>query len=148
KAGFEKGYREFIEKLAKTLSGKPLAKKRTLAQLREAVEKDPDDLDAAAALAASLLNRSRYRVEARRLAEGVLEKKKAHPGASLLLAHLARLAGDIKQERALLESARDADPPDPKILLALGKSCYEAMEFAEAVKVLEKGRQLEPHENE
>lgn len=145
---FEKGYKAYLEETVKKLSGKPVAKKRTQAQFKEAVEKDPEDLEAAAALAGMLLERARDRVEARKLAESVLDKKKNHPAASLVLARLARLAGDAKQERALLEAAQEGDPPDAKVLLALGKIYYDASEFGPAAKVLEQGRKLEPHDTE
>ncbi len=63
-----------------------------------------------------------------------------------MLARLERLAGNVKQERNLLEGAlREADP-DPRILLALGKIYYDAGEFDKAEKMFALGRQSEPFE--
>jgi tetratricopeptide (TPR) repeat protein len=148
KAEFEKGYRTHLEETVKGMPGRPTEKKRTLAQLKEAHEKDAADLDTAAELAEALLERGRDRVEARKLAEAVRDKKKNHPRASYVLARLAQLAGDVKQERELLEGALDRDAPDPKVLLALGKIYYDASEPAKAAEVLELGRKAEPLENE
>jgi tetratricopeptide (TPR) repeat protein len=146
KAEFEKGYVAFLHETVKALPGRPAPKRKTAAQLKEAHEKDPNDPDAAAALAEALLRRDR--VEARKLAEAALERKKGHPLASLVLARLEREAGNVKQERALLESALDPDNPDPRVLQALGKISYDAGELDKAAEVFERGRKAEPGEPE
>jgi tetratricopeptide (TPR) repeat protein len=142
KADLEKGYHGYLEELVKGLPGRPADKRKKLAQLKEEHEKDPDDPEAAAALAEALVNRDR--VEARKLAKAVLEKKKGHPRASLVLARLEKQAGNAEQERALLEGALDRNSPDPKVLQALAKIYYDASEFPKATEVLEQGRKAEP----
>jgi cellulose synthase operon protein C len=142
KAELEKGYRGYLDDLVKGLPGKPAEKRKTLAQLKAAHEKDPDDPDASAALAEALV--SRDRVEARKLAKAVLEKKKGHPRASLVLARLEKQAGNAEQERTLLEEALDRESPDPKVLQALAKIYYDASEFPKATDVLEQGHKAEP----
>ena len=67
KDDFEKGYRDYLKDEVKKLSGKAPPKRRTLAELKAAHEKDPKDADAAAALAEAHLER-RERKEARELA--------------------------------------------------------------------------------
>jgi len=144
KATFEKGYRAFLDEEIKPLQkGKPVEKKQTLAELKTAYEKN-NDLEAAAELAVRYLQRDR--VQARELAEKVLESKKNNPKATYVLARLERLAGNVKQERNLLEGAlREADP-DPRILLALGKIYYDAGAFEKAEKMFDLGRKTEPFE--
>jgi tetratricopeptide (TPR) repeat protein len=142
KAEVEKGYRSFLDDLVKGMPGKPAEKRKTLAQLKADHEKNPGDPDVAAALAEALV--SRDRVEARKLAKGVLDKKKGHPRASLVMARLEKQAGNAEQERTLLEEALDRNAPDPKVLQALAKIYYDASDFPRAIDVLEQGRKAEP----
>jgi tetratricopeptide (TPR) repeat protein len=144
KETIEKGYREFLNETIKPLQGgKPAEKKQTLAELKEAYEKN-NDLEAAAELALRFLQRDR--VQARELAEKVLEQKKNHPKATYVLARLERLAGNVKRERSLLEDALRKDDPDPRVLLALGKIYYDANEIDKAAELFELGRKTEPLE--
>ncbi len=141
---FEKGYRAFLDEAVKPLQkGKPAEKKQTLAELKAAYEKN-DDLEAAAELAVRYLERDR--VQARKLAEKVLDRKRNHPKATYVLARLERLAGNVKRERTLLEDALRKDDPDPRVLLALGKIYYDAKEFDKAEEMFERGRKAEPFE--
>ncbi|MGH7173304.1 MAG: tetratricopeptide repeat protein, partial [Gemmataceae bacterium] len=83
KETFEKGYRAYLEETMKPLRrGKPATKRRTTAELRKAYEKD-NDVDAGAELA--LLYLRRDRVQARKIAEDVLDRKKNHPKALYVL---------------------------------------------------------------
>src|SRR5207245_3391680 len=84
------------------------------------------------------------RVEARKLAKDVLAKKPGHPKASLVLARLEHLAGNVEEERKLLEAALNKDDPDPQVLQALGKIYYDLNEFPKAAEVFELGRKAEP----
>jgi cellulose synthase operon protein C len=145
KDAFEKGYKDHLQKTILTLKSKPPEKRKSLDQLKKEYEKNPDDIDVAAALAEASLGRSP--VEARKLAQKVLDRKKNHPRACLVLARLARLGGDVKQEQELLERGLDRDDPDPKILQALGKMYYDAMDFPKAEDVMELGRKAEPFES-
>ena len=145
KEAFEKGYRAYVRKVAAGLGGKKGAEKpRTLARLRAEYKKNPNDADVCAELALRVLPRDR--VEARRLAQEALELKRRHPKASYVMARLARAAGDVREERRLLESALDRKDPDPLVLKALGKIYYDAREFAQAAEVFELGRKVQPHE--
>jgi tetratricopeptide (TPR) repeat protein len=144
KETFEKGYRAYLDEVVQSLGGKPGEKRRSLKELKAAHEKNKDDVDVAAELALRYLESDR--VKARELAEGVLEKKKDHATASYVLARLARLGGDVKQERKLLEAALNKDAPDVRVLQALGKMYYDASEFDKAAEVFELGRKAEPGE--
>ncbi|MGH7227405.1 MAG: tetratricopeptide repeat protein, partial [Gemmataceae bacterium] len=118
---------------------------RTTAELRKAYEKD-NDVDAGAELA--LLYLRRDRVQARKIAEDVRDRKKNHPKALYVLARLERLAGNVKRERTLLEEALNKDDPEPLILLALGKIYYDAKEYDKAAQMFELGRKVEPFKPE
>ncbi|HEY7326508.1 MAG TPA: tetratricopeptide repeat protein [Gemmataceae bacterium] len=144
KKTFEEGYRAYLDEAIKPLKrGKQAEKKRTEKELRTAYEKE-NDLDAGAELA--LLSLRRDRVQARKIAEDILERKKNQPKALYVIARLERLAGNVKRERTLLEEALNKDDPDPLILLALGKIHYDANEFDKAAQLFEQGRTIEPFE--
>jgi tetratricopeptide (TPR) repeat protein len=141
---FEKGYRAYLDEAIKPLQrGKPAQKKRTLAELKTAYEKE-NDLDAGGELAMLYLKRDR--ISARKIAEDVLDRKKNHPKALYVLARLERLAGNVKRERTLLEEALNKDDPDPLILSALGKIYYDDRELDKAAQLFELGRTIEPFE--
>ena len=147
KAAFEKEYHEFVVKLVKSLNSRPVEKKRSFAELKAAFDKNPDDLDTGADLAMALLNR-RENIDARKLAQQILDKKKAHAKASVVLARLERQAGNVEQEKKLLEAALDKGAPEPLVLQALGKIYYDAMEFPKAAEIYELGRKTEPNDPE
>ena len=149
KAAFEKGYRTYLDAEVKKIRGKPAEKRKTYAELKAAYEKNAKDADAAAAYAEAALER-RDRVEARKAAETALDQKKDHPLASVVLARLERVAGNVKKERELLESAYNAnkDTTDARLLQALGKIYYDAEEFARAAELFEAGRKVEQLDSE
>jgi tetratricopeptide (TPR) repeat protein len=146
---FEKGYREYLDAEVKKIRGKPAEKRKTFAELKAAYEKNPKDADAAAEFAEAALER-RDRIEARKAAEAALGEKSDHPLASVVLARLERIGGNLKKEREILETAYNGnkDKPDTRLLKALGKLYYEEKEFAKAAEVLEAGRKAEPSDNE
>jgi tetratricopeptide (TPR) repeat protein len=143
RSAFEKGYRAYLNEVVKPLLGKKAQEKpRTLEQLRAEYKKDPNNADVAAELAYRLLDRNR--VEARKCAEQARKREKGHPKASFVLASLARRAGDVDEEKRLLEGARESK--DPLVLKALGKIYYDTGEFAKAGEVFELGKQAEPYD--
>ncbi|NBY01547.1 MAG: hypothetical protein EBQ87_06145, partial [Planctomycetes bacterium] len=140
-ASFEKGYLAYIKEItAKTLlSEKP--KSRNIEELRKAIEADATDAEAQGELALLLINRDR--AEARKLAESALLNKPGHPRASLVLARLAKLAGDSKKELSLLEESAKISP-SPDILFLLGRLFYDAGDFTKATETLQSGMALDP----
>ena len=90
-----------------------------MAELKKAYEKD-NDVEAGAELALLLLGRDR--VQARKLAEKVLDRKKNHPKATYVLARLERLAGNVKRERTLLEEALEQGRSRPACSAGAGKN--------------------------
>jgi tetratricopeptide (TPR) repeat protein len=143
---FEKGYREFLDDLLKTIRGKPPSKIRTFLQLQEAHEREPEDADITAQLAEQYLLRRRQ-ADARKLIESVLAKKPGHPLASYVKARLLQNAGDEDQALKVLETALAGDLREPKVLQALGRLYFEAKNFAKAAEIFELGRTVEPYES-
>jgi tetratricopeptide (TPR) repeat protein len=146
KDDFEKGYREYLQEAVKALKSKPVAKSLTLPELQEAFEKDPGDPNVGAKLAEQYLGRKRN-AEARKLADAVLAKQKAHPLASYVKARLLMAAGEEEAARKLLEDALGGDPPEPKVLQALGRLYYDGKDFARAAEIFELARHAEPYES-
>jgi tetratricopeptide (TPR) repeat protein len=147
KATFEKGYREYLDEVVKTIKARPVEKAMTLQELKEAHEKDKDNPDIAARLAERILQRG-DKVEARKLAESALRQKKNHPLASVVKARLLLPSGDLDGAKELLESALDRNDPEPKVLRELGKLYYEAGQFDKAAEICELGRKVEPNDAE
>lgn len=144
KSAFEKAYKAYIHEQVKDLQvGKPAAKPMTLTQLRAEHEKKPDDADIAARLAERLMNREA--AKARKLAEGVLEKHKDHPLASVVIAKLDAKAGKLADAIKALEIVAKKDPPDLDVLMALGLLLLENEDMAKAAEALERGRKADPN---
>jgi tetratricopeptide (TPR) repeat protein len=145
KEDFEKGYRAFITDRAKNVKAKATPRAKTLKALKEAHEKNPDDLDIAAELAERQLTIGR-RKEATELADDVLRKQKTHPIAATVKARLLIDAGDSDIAYTLLEAATADGAKDIKPLKLLGKMQFDAKKFEQAAKTYERCRELEPFE--
>jgi tetratricopeptide (TPR) repeat protein len=142
---FEAGYKAHVREQFGTIQGKPVEKPLTLAQLQTAVEKAPDDADLSARLAEQYWRRRRAS-DARRLVDVVLQKNPKHGLALYVKAQLLLAAGDDEEAEKLLEGAAASEPPEPKVLQALGKLYYDVGEFAKAAAIYERGRKAEPFE--
>lgn len=142
KPTFEQGYKRYLAEIVKPLAGQEFVKPMTFTQLREAVEKEPDNADLSARLAELYLVRDK--VQARKLADKVLDKNKAHPLACSVKARLLLASGDEEQARKVLELAVDPKAPEAKVLEPLGKLYFEAKEFGKAIEVFERGRKANP----
>jgi len=146
KPTFEKGYRQYLEEVVKTIQGRPMEKSMTLRQLQEAHEAKPDDLDLSARLAEQFLIR-RENKEARALVDQVLAKKAKHPFACYVKARLLMASGDEAEARKLLETALNRLDPEPKILQALGALYFELRDYGKAAEIFELAHQVEPYES-
>ncbi|HEV3256806.1 MAG TPA: tetratricopeptide repeat protein [Gemmataceae bacterium] len=143
---FEKGYRTYLQAVVKTIKKKPAAKAMRLDELRDAHEQNPDDADVAARLALQYLRRGRA-TEARKLADGVLAKNKAHGLAAYVKAELLQKSGEDEQARKLLEAAVDPTAPEPRVVGLLGKLYFEGKDFRKAARMYELAHQAEPYES-
>src|SRR5260370_41999953 len=94
-------------------------KRQTLAELQAEHEKKPEDVEVAAKLAKRLVGREPG--TARKLADAVLEKQKAHPLASVVIAKLDGKAGRTYEAIKTLEAAHTKDDPNYDLLWALSR---------------------------
>lgn len=143
KTAFEKEYLAYLDKVVQSIHGKPAVKPLTLAELQDAHDKDPNNVDVAAQLAEQYFLRRRT-AEARKLADGVLSQNKNHPLASYVKARLLMTAGDEDQARMILENAVDSKSLETKVLQTLGKLYYEAKDFTKAARMFDMARKAEP----
>jgi tetratricopeptide (TPR) repeat protein len=141
----EREYKAYVRDVAGKTTGKPPVKPLTLSQLQAAVEKNPDDADLSARLAEQYWKRRRAR-DARELTERVLKEHPKHGLALYVKAQLLLGAGEDENAQKLLEEAAAAEPPEPKVLKALGKLYYDAAQWDKAEAVYERGRKAEPFE--
>jgi Flp pilus assembly protein TadD len=142
---FEAKYKEYVRGVVAQARGKPPEKPLTLAQLQEAVERSPDDLDLAARLAEQYWKRRRA-AEARTLAERILQKQPKNGLALFVKAQLLLSAGEDEHAHQLLELAAALDPPEPKVLRALAKQHFDAARMDLAEALYRRGQQAEPND--
>ncbi|HTN74820.1 MAG TPA: tetratricopeptide repeat protein [Pirellulaceae bacterium] len=143
KADFERGYREFVERIAKKAGGQSAdAEKqpRTVAQLKLAALQAPTDaaVQAALALAAWDANDSELAKEAALAAQAIEAKQ---PIAGYVLARIEFKAGDTKTALAILEAVHNADQPHEKIVGLLAALALQANDFAAAERWYRLGEQ-------
>ncbi len=139
---FEKGYREYLGDVVKSIQGKAPEKALGFKELKEAHEKDPGNVDLTARLAEQLVRRDK--AQAFKLADEVLARKKDHALANYVKARLVLQSGDVEQAKALLQAGLDEAAPEPKVVRELGKLYYDAGDFTKAVALFELGRKAEP----
>jgi len=146
KAGFEKGYRAYLDDVVRSIGGRPAEKPLGYKELQAAHDKDPENNDLAARLAEQLLRRDK--AKAFKLADEVLARKKDHPLANYVKARLVEQSGDAQQAVTLLEAGLDRNNPEPKLLRELGKLYYEGGEFGKAGELFELGHKTAPLDNQ
>lgn len=149
KAAFEKGYQEHVAAIVKAIPGvaKKIEKTMTLAELEQAYEKNPDDLDLSARLAQEYQQRKKPE-DAGKLADKVLAKDKTHPIANIVKARLMKADGDDVAARKLIEAAVEAKGDDSRLRAYLARMCLESKEFAAAAEHFEHCRRLAPLDGE
>jgi cellulose synthase operon protein C len=146
KETFEKGYRAYLDDVIKDIKTRPPEKSMSFTQLRDAVKKEPENVNLKARLAEAYYNRDK--AEARKLAQEVLTAKPNHPLASYVLARLTEAAGDRDEAIKLLEAGLDRNNPEPKVLRELVKMYYNSSQFDKAAEAAELGRRVEPYERQ
>ncbi|HVJ79839.1 MAG TPA: tetratricopeptide repeat protein, partial [Planctomycetia bacterium] len=143
KAEFEKGYSEYLKKIAAGLSSLPQTKPMSFAEAERAHKAKPDDPVVAAILARHYLGR-RNAVRARELAETAIKKKADQPIALLVLARLEIAAGKLSAALETLKPAALAEKPDAEVVEAFGGWCIRAEKLDEAMTLYEKAHRLDP----
>ena len=124
-ADFERGYTEYLKKLATELSGLAPRKEPKLAELEAAHAAAPNDSDVAAQLALAYL-RADDAAAARKLADEVLKNHPRHQVAGYVVARLLLRAGDKEHALELLEKCLDRKTPQENLLALLAGSKLEA----------------------
>ncbi len=145
KADFEKGYRKFLEERVEKLGAKGAGKRLSFMELKAAHEANPEDADVAAQLADQYLSRGDNK-EARRLSDLALKLKRNQPLAAYVKATLLTAAGDAEVAYAMLETAVEEHPTEPKAQKLLAKMHLENKKYDQAAKALEQGRKLAPND--
>jgi tetratricopeptide (TPR) repeat protein len=145
-ATFEKGYRDYLNEVVKSLGGALVEKPMSYRELQDAHDKDPGNLDVTARLAEQLIRRDKKKAST--LADEVLAKKHEHPLANYVKASLVLKAGEVDRARGYLEAGLERNTPEPKLLLALGNLYYDAGDFGKAADLFELGRKAFPQDSD
>ncbi len=145
KEKFEKGYREFLTEKVKDLPGRAAQKELTLRQLREANEKNPDDLDIAGQLAEKYYQIGKKR-DAKLLADSVLRKEPRHIEAVVVKAKLLLDEGSTDVAYSLLDSVNNDNLKDTRPLALLAKLQVAGKKFTQAERTAERARKIDPHD--
>lgn len=145
KEAFEKGYREFLAERVKNLPARPVRKEMTLKQLREAHDKNPDDLDIAVQLAEKNYAFGKKK-DAKDLVDKVLRKEPRNPSAVYVKALLLTEEGMPDAALRLLDSIATDDLKDTKPLKLLATLQYNSKKFAQAARTCERARKIDPHD--
>ncbi|QDU63724.1 tetratricopeptide repeat protein [Planctomycetes bacterium Pan216] len=140
---FEKGYREYLEKVVRSIKSGPTEKELSFAEAERAHRLNPDDPELAAKLALHYHQR-RNNTKARGLAEKVLEKNPKHPLALFVLARMELSIGKIDDALEILEPALDEDDPDPRVLELMAGIAFRQRDFDEAERLFTIARDKEP----
>lgn len=143
-AEFEQGYREYLNQVVAQLKGEiPEEPETHLPTAEKAYRAQPDDPAVAARYALALSNVNK-RKEARKIAQGVLEKQPRHPEASLVMARLSLRAEDTSEAARWLDEALDRTHPDARILEARARLHLEEKEYLPAAELYELGLRQAP----
>ncbi len=145
KADFEKGYRAFLAERVKNTPARPAQKEMTLKQLREAHEKNPDDVAIAVQLAEKNYTLGKKK-DAKTLADKVLRKEPRNPGAVYVKALILVEEGSQDIALALLDSVANDDLKDTKPLKLLALMQFNAKKYPQAARTVERARKIDPHD--
>ncbi len=141
---FERGYREFLNKVVAGLTVRPKPEAKTPAQWQRALDADPENPDLLAQVAQIRLGRKQY-PQARQLAEKARAKQANHPLASYVLARVRLVVGESAPARELLEKALDRQNPHEQVLSLLAGMELTERRFEQAADLYSLGRQADPY---
>jgi len=141
---FERGYREYLEKVVRAFPGLRPPPQEDIAELLKARRARPTDMRVAAELAHAFFQRGADK-EARQLAEEVRKVHPAQPLASYVLARLLTREGKSQEAIALLEQCLRLEQPELKVVNLLAGLKLKAGKHAEAADLYALGAKLEPY---
>ena len=142
---FERGYVEYLGKIAAGLESLAPRTEPKLADLEESHKAKPDDPDIAAQLALALLHKEEP-VKARAMADEVLKSHPKHPLATYVVARLILTAGEQQRAIDMLEKCLDRKAPHENVLALLANLKMEADQPAAAEELYELGAKTFPQD--
>ena len=142
-ATFEKGHREFLNKLVAGLkAGQPTI---SLADAAKAYKADETNTKAAGEYAYALYEKA-MRNEARAVAEKAIAKNPKEPLVAYVMAKLSLLANDDAAATKYLTAAHDKSKPSLPVLRLLADLKLKDGKTAESIELLELGRKTFPYD--
>ncbi len=144
-ADFERGYLEYIRKVTVGIGQGSKRREPKLADLEQAHDEKPDDVDAAARLARAYLLADEPK-KARKLADEVLEHHPKQQLAAYIVARLLLKAGEEERAVKLLEDSLDRQSPQENLLSLLAAQKLDVGNDAAAADLYELGAAKFPHD--
>ena len=147
KADFEKGYREYLDKVVSGLRKSEDEADPKPSQIEKAYEKNKSDPKAAANYA-KLMLLIKKRDEAKKIAEEVLKKDPSQPVAATVMAILLLRDDKFDEAASVLEPALDKVHPNKNVVELLMKVRLKQKQPEEAFSLSELGKQHFPYESD
>jgi tetratricopeptide (TPR) repeat protein len=142
---FERGYVEYLHKIAAGLAGLAPRTEPKLAELEESHKAKPDDPDIAAHLALAYLHKDEP-VKARATADEVLKNHPKHPLATYVVARLILTAGEQQRAIEMLDACLDRKSPQENVLALLASLKSETDQVASTEELYELGAKKFPQD--
>ena len=143
KADFEKGYLEYLKKIAAGLSAAAGKKSLTYAEAQREYRSNPNNADVVAELAWKQFERKNAPA-ARELAQAALKIKANHPEAIVLLARMEASIGKYDEAVKMLEPVLKADKPNASAIELLANLRMRQKKYKEAADLYEAARNRDP----
>jgi len=140
---FERGYRQYVGKVAGGISTVPARRKTDFATLLDRRRQHLDDPDLAAEVACGYLQRGARR-EALDAAQDALRLRTNQPLATYVVARLHLGAGRAEVAERLLAGCLDRGQPEPKVLDLLARLKLKRKEFDAAAELYRLGLERQP----
>lgn len=147
KETFERGYREYLDRLVAELPAGRSTEQRSPAEIEKAYRADPDNANAIADYA-QLLMKGGQPDQARELAEKALDLNPKQPAAALVIAQLELRAQNTDEAVGYLETALDRSRPHRDVLVLLADLKRQQGELSAAAELYELGRKSFPSDGE
>lgn len=147
KADFEKGYREYLDKVVAGIRSGDSESEKSPSQIEKAYNKNKSDPDTAAEFARLML-RIGNRGEARKVAVEVLKTNQQQPIAAAVVAYLKMRDEKFDEAAEILERALDKEHPYKSVVDLLMKARIKQKRGAEALELSELGKQHFPYESD
>jgi len=147
KADFEKGYREYLDKVVADIRESDDEPELRPNQIEKNYEKNKEDPDAAAQYA-HLLLLVKKRDEAREIATKVLKTQPANPVAAFVIGALLLRDEKPRDAIAVLEKALNADHPNRRVLELMLRARLKLKEAEAAIEICEMGKKHFPYHSD